>query len=213
MTQSGRRPLQEGFLATAKFVTRLGRGSRHLSRAMSVINCSSRPEGPVVTAGTVRTGSDNGCFQSGFDPLSVTFLRVVAIELDRDFLHMRACRRVIEDTDLGFQPRGFGAGIESPFRKGRLLYRFVRAADLDQIKLVEAQFISNLADVEKETQTRLTGESDKHTMKLRRFLRSLNQPFLRLRLTCIDRPVSGHEEGQDTGNSSAYGQSPSGTHS
>ena len=121
-------------------------------------------------------------FQTGFDPLSVTFLRVVAIELDRDFLHMRACRRVIEDTDLGFQPRGFGAGIESPFRKGRLLYCFVRAADLDEIKLVEAQFISNLADVEKKTQTRLTGESDKHTMKLRRFLRSLNEPFLRLSL-------------------------------
>ena len=86
---------------------------------------------------------------SGFDPLSVTFLGTVAIELDRDLLKMRACRRIVEDTDLGFQPRGFGAGIESPFRKGRLLYCFVRAADLDEIKLVEAQFISNLADVEK----------------------------------------------------------------
>ena len=50
-------------------------------------------------------------FQSGFDPLSVTFLRVVAIELDRDFLSMRACRRVIENIDLGLQPRGLGAGI------------------------------------------------------------------------------------------------------
>ena len=91
---------------------------------------------------------------------------------------------MLVDTDLGFQPRGFGAGIESPFRKGRLHYCFVRAADLDEIKLIEAQFIANLADVEKKTQTRLTGESDKHAMKLRRFLRSLNEPFLRLRLTC-----------------------------
>ena len=31
---------------------------------------------------------------------------------------------------------------------------------------------------------------------MREFLRSLNEPFLRLGWTCIKRPVSGHKEGQ-----------------